>query len=268
MTIPIEYNPTDLRYAEFHEMDAACFPEEPIDFETFRSAVAGDFWAVRDSQSLVGYCYIVRKPQLAWLSRIAVANGYRRQGMATCLIEEVLAHSRRIGLLDTMLYVREDNAPAIRLYERFGFRPTESTYQYILSVSRIADMAEATSCVEVKVVAVTEVPTTKMPELPQEWTNISSMHKPPDQYVLVFLDTQDNAIGYSRLNPKFPGCFPFVVNQPRLHLTAVFKGLARYLLPENDILKLTFADEELSEACRSLGLDLNYKLFKMIRRGE
>jgi GNAT superfamily N-acetyltransferase len=266
--IKVEYNPACLQYAEFHQMDADCFPEEPIDFDTFKSAVAGDFWAAWSSQSLVGYSYIVRKPGIAWLSRIAVANGYRQKGIATSLIMEVLAHCRRIGLPDTMLYVKDDNAPAIRQYKRFGFRPTESTYQYILSVPRITDMAVAISPENVKVVPIAEVPTTKMPELPQEWANIGSLHRPPNQHVLAFLDIKDDVIGYCRLSPGFPGCFPFVVRQPFLHLSAVFHGLQPYLLPEKDILKLTFADEELSEACRSLGLELNYKLQKMMRHGN
>jgi hypothetical protein len=94
------------------------------------------------------------------------------------------------------------------------------------------------------------------------------MHNPPLQYVLVFVDTKNVVFGYCRLSPSFPGCFPFVVCQPLLHLTAVFKGLKRYLLPEKDILKLTFANEELSGVCGRLGLKLNYKLLKMMRYGN
>ena len=265
MSTTVEYNPTDLQYAEFHRLDAECFPEEPIDCDTFRTSVRGDFWAAWDSLSLVGYSYIVRKPDLAWLSRIGVANGYRRQGIATRLIEEVLAHCSRIGLAEIMLYVKDDNAPAIRLYSRFGFRRIESTFQYILSIPRIAAMATDISPESVKIVPITEIPTTEMPELPREWTNIRSMHRPPDQHVLVFLDKQDMNVGYCRLSPKFPGCFPFVVYQPSLHLSAVFNGLKQFLLPEKDILKLTFADEKLAETCASLGLELNYKLIKMMR---
>lgn len=164
-----------------------------------------------------------------------------------------------------MLYVKDDNEPAIRLYGRFAFRPTESTFQYILSIPRIVAMPKAISPEGVKVLPVTEIPTTEMPELPREWTNIRSLHKPPDQHVLIFLDAHDRNLGCCRLSPRFPGCFPFAVCEPSLHLAAVFNGLKRFLLPEKDTLKLTFADKALAEACASLGLELKYRLIKMMR---
>jgi len=38
---------------------------------------------------------------------------------------------------------------------------------------------------------------------------------------------------------KFPGCFPFVVRQPLLHLEGVLDGLREFLQPGKNILKGT-----------------------------
>jgi len=196
MTLRIEYNPAFLHFSEFHRIDGECFPDEPIDEETFQTIVANDFWAAWDSMSLLGYCYIARKPDLAWLSRIAVSKRYRRNGIATRLMLDVLAHCSRIGLPETMLYVKDDNATAIQLYYRFGFRPIESTFQYILSIPTFTAKAPSEGRENVRAVPITEIDATKLPTFPREWADIRSMHKPPDQYVLVFRDMQNGELGY------------------------------------------------------------------------
>ena len=53
---------------------------------------------------------------------LAVAETYRRQGIATALIADLQAHAARIGAW--VIYVQADygDAPAIALYERLGIR--------------------------------------------------------------------------------------------------------------------------------------------------
>jgi aminoglycoside 3-N-acetyltransferase I len=53
---------------------------------------------------------------------LAVAEAYRRQGIATALIAELQAHAARIGAW--VIYVQADygDEPAIALYERLGVR--------------------------------------------------------------------------------------------------------------------------------------------------
>ena len=57
------------------------------------------------------------------LDNIAVAPAYRRQGVAAALIETLLRRARELSLACVMLEVRQSNAPAIALYESFGFAP-------------------------------------------------------------------------------------------------------------------------------------------------
>jgi ribosomal protein S18 acetylase RimI-like enzyme len=53
-----------------------------------------------------------------------VAPDSRRQGVGTVLIDAVCDWARSIERPDVFLDVRELNAPAIALYEAYGFRPT------------------------------------------------------------------------------------------------------------------------------------------------
>ena len=52
---------------------------------------------------------------------VAVAPAWRRQGVATALIERIFERARALGLTCLMLEVRVGNTAAQCLYRRFGF---------------------------------------------------------------------------------------------------------------------------------------------------
>ncbi len=55
------------------------------------------------------------------IQNLATLPRMRRQGVAARLLEHVIERSRRSGLNSVCLEVRTGNAPAIALYQRFGF---------------------------------------------------------------------------------------------------------------------------------------------------
>ncbi len=267
MAVRIEYRPAGLAFEEFHRVNRECFPDEPLSSDDFASVVAHDFWAAYDGESLVGFSYVVRKPDIAWLARIGTAGTHRHRGVGTLMMSTVVGHCQQTGLPDIMLYVQSDNVTAIRLYERFGFRTTESAYQFILSVPDLEKYRPNRPTETIMAVPITELGRSSLPRFPRESIDIADMHKPPDQYVFVFRDLFGANRGYCRLSPRFPGCFPFVVERPSADLPAVLWALREFLLPEKDILKLTLSGDALADACTKLGLKLNYQLFKMLRSG-
>ncbi|HEY2436914.1 MAG TPA: ribosomal protein S18-alanine N-acetyltransferase [Solirubrobacteraceae bacterium] len=74
----------------------------------------------RSRDGLVGYLICSRYDRVWHLMNIAVDPGRRREGLATELLKEMV---ERAGPEEPYtLEVRTSNAPAIALYERFGFR--------------------------------------------------------------------------------------------------------------------------------------------------
>jgi N-acetylglutamate synthase len=65
------------------------------------------------------------------LDAIAVAEGHRRQGLATAVVAELLDWAASQGALTAMLQVETDNPGAVRLYERLGF-VTHHTYRFLV----------------------------------------------------------------------------------------------------------------------------------------
>ncbi len=83
--------------------------------------------AVEDDR-VVGYLICARYDQVWHLMNIAVDPPGRRRGIATALLSEMI---RRAGAdRQYTLEVRTSNAPAIALYERFGFRSAGTRPRY------------------------------------------------------------------------------------------------------------------------------------------
>ena len=77
-----------------------------------------------DLGRLVGYLISSRYVDAWHVMNIAVAPGYRRQGIATQLLEELFRLTETDPRRGYTLEVRVSNASAIALYERLGFQPT------------------------------------------------------------------------------------------------------------------------------------------------
>lgn len=262
MAIRIEYKPS-LPVEQIRNIDAECFPDEPMDAKSLTGAMQQDFWIVWDGSAVAGYAYVRRRPDVSWLARIGTAAAHRRRGVATALMKAILDHCSGIGLPETVLYVQTDNPAAIRLYQRFGFRAVESTCQFVLSNPQERLKEEDTA--GIAAVPISEVPESSLPSFPREWTDIAGMHRPPDTYVLIFRHEAES-IGYCRLSPDFPGCFPFVVDRPSERLMSTLCSMKEYLRSDKSILKLTVWDSAVAEACRRAGLEINYELLKMYRK--
>jgi [ribosomal protein S18]-alanine N-acetyltransferase len=92
------------------------------------SKPSGVCLAAVQERSLVGYLVCSRYADVWHLMNLAVDPASRRQGIATALLSEML---ERAGNDEQYtLEVRPSNAPAIALYERFGFRSSGTRRRY------------------------------------------------------------------------------------------------------------------------------------------
>ncbi|GFM36724.1 GNAT family N-acetyltransferase [Desulfovibrio psychrotolerans] len=82
-----------------------------------------DFHAIHHGSAIVSCALGVFMEGMYGLYSIRTAESCRRQGCATALVSAMMQHARQLGAHTAWLQVLAANAPAIRLYERFGFVP-------------------------------------------------------------------------------------------------------------------------------------------------
>jgi putative acetyltransferase len=76
----------------------------------------------------VGWVFLHRRDQQAnaiEMKHLFVLDGWRRRGIGTTLVAPVVAQAQQLGAAVLFLDVDESRHAAIRLYEAFGFLPTE-----------------------------------------------------------------------------------------------------------------------------------------------
>jgi N-alpha-acetyltransferase 10/11 len=111
--------------------DAGTAVEE---IQAFFRGEFGDFWpaasgAVEHDGRLVAALLTVHRapwddtPDGPFITDLFTDPGFRRQGLARVLVARCLDEVHRSARRCVALRVDSENAPAVRLYESFGFRP-------------------------------------------------------------------------------------------------------------------------------------------------
>ena len=105
------------------EMEKRCFAD-PWTEEMFQSLLRFPFqYAIlaEEGGQVCGYCCFSALFEDAELLNIAVDAPYRKRGIGETLLCEMLARVKALGAQNCFLEVRKSNAPAIALYEKYGF---------------------------------------------------------------------------------------------------------------------------------------------------
>ncbi len=79
--------------------------------------------AFTENDVLVGYAFVSRYVDAWHVMNVAVADAYRRRGIASALLGRLFEVTESDSRRGYTLEVRVSNAGAIRLYEQLGFEP-------------------------------------------------------------------------------------------------------------------------------------------------
>ena len=93
----------------------------------FADEGASGFWVARVGDAIVGMIGVqLTSDNTAEIRRLRVADPYRRRGIGTLLVEHALRFCQKHSYLKVVLDIRMDRAPAISLFEKFGFKLSRS----------------------------------------------------------------------------------------------------------------------------------------------
>jgi ribosomal-protein-alanine N-acetyltransferase len=96
-----------------------------------RNAHVAHFHVARDeSRRIVAFCAFWSVADELHINNLAVLPEWRRQGIASALLDGILAEGARRGARRAVLEVRRSNDVALAMYERFGFTITRVRHGY------------------------------------------------------------------------------------------------------------------------------------------
>ncbi len=114
-------------------IERACFETDAYPRDLFlelRENCAGLFFVARRAHRIVGYCVSAASGDTAEVISIAVTPGQRGSGVGGALLRHTIARLRRKRVRTVALTVRVNNADAIHLYRRLGFRTAGRIARY------------------------------------------------------------------------------------------------------------------------------------------
>ena len=124
---------TETQLEQIEAIERQCF-SCPWTLEQLRSQLSDDrhvFLAAVDAGGTVlGYVGMMFVLDEGYISNVAVAPDFRRQGVADALISALMTRAEELNLAFVTLEVRAGNEPAKSLYAKHGFVPVGRRKNY------------------------------------------------------------------------------------------------------------------------------------------
>ena len=127
---------TETQLEQIEAIERQCF-SCPWTLEQLRSQLSDDrhvfLAAVAESGAVLGYVGMMFVLDEGYISNVAVAPDFRRQGVADALIAALMTRAEELALAFVTLEVRTGNEPAKSLYAKHGFVPVGLRKKYYAS---------------------------------------------------------------------------------------------------------------------------------------
>lgn len=93
----------------------------------------GNIWIARDANGhFAGALHQTIERGVAWISHVAVLPVYRKQGIGQALLDAFVEHNHVDEKSRYMLWVQAQNQPAIKMYQKKGFKYTNKSTMSML----------------------------------------------------------------------------------------------------------------------------------------
>jgi ribosomal protein S18 acetylase RimI-like enzyme len=96
------------------------------------------FWVMLKDQ-VAGVLIVLEEPDSLYINNLAVAPEYREHGIGTAMLKNCIRIAKRLGKSRLELSVVKTNIPAIRLYEKIGFKVKKSRRWSLILTKKVND---------------------------------------------------------------------------------------------------------------------------------
>lgn len=114
---------TDADAPHIAELEKECFADPWSQNAIAEAAKYGTIFLLAEQDGKI-LGYLGMKPVLdeGYISNVAVTSSARGKGIGSALLEKLTSYAKENGIKTISLEVRPSNAPAIALYEKFGYK--------------------------------------------------------------------------------------------------------------------------------------------------
>lgn len=114
---------TDADAPHIAELEKECFADPWSQNAIAEAAKYGTIFLLAEQDGKI-LGYLGMKPVLdeGYISNVAVTSSARGKGIGSALLEKLTSYAKESGIKTISLEVRPSNAPAIALYEKFGYK--------------------------------------------------------------------------------------------------------------------------------------------------
>ncbi len=109
---------------------------DQVRMEQEKNPFFGAFFYLEDQQ-IVGYLFYSQIYERIELDQIEVIEEYRKRGIASKLLEALLAKAQEEKKKNITLEVNKENWKALKLYEKYGFKKVATRENYYQGVDGI-----------------------------------------------------------------------------------------------------------------------------------
>ena len=122
---------SEISLDNFNVLDNSFIDKESLYYDLDNNPFGRVLVYIKDDQVL-GYLYYSDIYDRIEINQIEVLEKFRCKGIASSLLEELIKQKK-----DITLEVRENNIPAIKLYEKFGFKKIAVRSKYYGNIDGI-----------------------------------------------------------------------------------------------------------------------------------
>jgi ribosomal protein S18 acetylase RimI-like enzyme len=213
----------------------------------------------RDGES-IGYVYYDQLAVNGYIRNLVVAPAARGAGVGAALLTAAARQLRERGVTDAWhLYVKADNAGAIRLYERFGMRVEHRSVALRFAWANLDRLpADHTHVTVLPVPAEDDDDVERALGILGGRLGVSRSRS--GNVMLQLRDDQLAPVGVACFDPAFPGAFPFCTTRPAL-AAPLLGALAPHARPGDLDLQVVIEDDDaLADALIAAGAVVRMRL--------
>jgi GNAT superfamily N-acetyltransferase len=233
-------------------------PDPTPTAEQFETRIRPHAFLLWEGHRPVAYAFWHRLAEVARVSHVVVDPADRGRGVGGALMRELSARARAAGCTVWELNVKPDNAPAIRLYTRYGMLAVARSAAVQIAWRDVARLPAEGGVEAFPVAPGDDAGAEAAMSLPRG--QIAALRA--EGRVLIGLRRDEATVAFAAFDPGFPGARPFVAPGAGA-ARALLEAMRGHARDERPFVRIVVDEGAVLEACEKIGGERVLEMLRM-----